>query len=94
MHETNETRYETGHPICDAWRFLCDASYAVLPRDAAHQLGEFQKNFWGGVRWLAEKQIDIIDEAIRGGDRLREEWRQRRSTRHTAPPSDTQPESI
>jgi hypothetical protein len=103
MQDTNQTRYETGHPICDAWRFLCDASYAVLPRDAAHQLGEFQKNIWGALGWLAEKQIDLIDEAVRGGDRLREEWRERcrtnRSTGSTTtngytPPGDTQPESI
>jgi hypothetical protein len=75
MQDTNQTRYETGHPICDAWRFLCDASYAVLPRDAAHQLGEFEKNLWGGLRWCAERGIRRIDESLAAADRLREEWR-------------------
>lgn len=84
MQETNESRYSTGNPVCDALRFLCDASYAVLPRDAAHQLGEVQKNFWGGVRWLADKQVGWIDEALRRSDHLRDEWRRRYgSSSHT-----------
>ena len=89
MAEANETRYHTGDTLSDALRFLCDASYAILPRDVAHKLGEFEKNFWGGVGWLADKKIGWIDEALRGGDRLREEW-QRRSKHETetqtAPP--------
>ena len=57
MADTNDSRYKTGNPLCDAVRFLKDASFAVLPADAARQLGEFEKNFWGGVRWFAEKNI-------------------------------------
>ena len=91
MAETNDSRYHTGDTLSDALRFLCDASYAVLPRDVAYKFGEFEKNFWGGVGWLADKKIGWIDEALRGGDRLREEW-QRRGTRdsqtQTPPPPD------
>ena len=78
MDNTNEARYRTGDTLGDALRFLCDASYAVLPRDVAYKVGEFEKNFWGGVRWAAERGVECIDEAIAGGDRLREEWQQRR----------------
>ncbi|HZH29883.1 MAG TPA: hypothetical protein VEY11_03900 [Pyrinomonadaceae bacterium] len=88
MAEANETRYRTGDAICDALRFLCDASYAVLPRDVAYKVGEFEKNFWGGVGWLADRKISWIDEALSGGDRLREEW-QSRCRRDT--PSQTSP---
>jgi hypothetical protein len=77
MIDTNDSRYKTGNPICDAVRFLCDASFAVLPPDAARQLGEFEKNFWGGLRWFADKSIVRIDESLAAGARLREEWRQR-----------------
>ncbi|HYP53787.1 MAG TPA: hypothetical protein VEQ42_09630, partial [Pyrinomonadaceae bacterium] len=80
MQDPNDLRYDTGNPVCDAWRFLCHASYAVLPRDAAHQLADFQKNFWGGVRWLADKKVEWIDENLRGGDRLRDQWQRRRAT--------------
>jgi hypothetical protein len=88
MAETNETRYRTGDTLSDALRFLCEASYAVLPRDVAHKFGEFEKNFWGGVGWLADKKISWIDEALRGGDRLREEWQRRcqRETQTQTPP--------
>jgi hypothetical protein len=90
MAEANETRYHSGDTLADALRFLCDASYAVLPRDVAYKLGEFEKNFWGGVSWLADKKIGWIDEALRGGDRLREEW-QRRCQREPQPQTQTPP---
>lgn len=84
MQETKETTSSAGNNLCDAMRFLCEASYAVLPRDVAHQLGELKKNFLGGVRWVIEKDIEWIDECVAGGDRLREEWRRRSSGAHTS----------
>jgi hypothetical protein len=78
MADTNDSRYNTGNPVCDALRFLCDASFAVLPSDAARHLGEFEKNFWGGVRWFAEKNIGWIDDSLAAADRLRDEWRRKR----------------
>lgn len=85
MADLNDSRYKTGNPIADALRFLCDASYAVLPRDAAHQLGEFEKNLWGGLRWCAERSIARIDESLAAADRLREEWRRGRGATSPAP---------
>ena len=84
MADTNDSRYKTGNPICDAVRFLCDASFAVLPSDAARQLGEFEKNFWGSVRWFADKNIGWVDDSLAAAERLREEWRRRH---HNAPPA-------
>ena len=75
MADTHDPRYNTGNALCDAARFVCDASFAVLPADVARQLGEFEKNFWGGVRWLADKKIQWIDESLAGAERLRERWR-------------------
>ena len=77
MVEANKSRYDTGDTLGDALRFLCDASYAILPRDVAYRVAEFEKNIIGGVRWLADKKIGWIDEALAGGDRLREEWQHR-----------------
>jgi hypothetical protein len=90
MEEANKSRYHTGDTLGDALRFLSDASYAILPRDVAYKIAEFEKNVLGSVRWLADKKIGWIDEALNGGDRLREEW-QRRYNRppqpHTPPPA-------
>ena len=82
MADTHDPRYNTGNPVCDAARFLSDATFAVLPPDVARQLGELEKNFWGGVRWLADKKIDWINDSLAAADRLRERWR-----RDTSPPA-------
>ncbi len=91
MADTNDSRYKTGNPICDAVRFLCDASFAVLPPDAARQLGELEKNFWGGLRWFAEKNIGWIDDSLAAAERLREEWRRGRTTTTTTTTTTTPP---
>ena len=83
MENREDSRYQTGNAVCDALRFVCDASFAILPRDVAHRLGEFEKNFWGGVRWFADKQVGWIDDSLRGGDRLREEWQRRSNESRT-----------
>ena len=88
MNGTNDSRYNTGNPVCDALRFLCDASFAVLPRDAAQKLGELEKNAWGGLRWFAEKNVQWVDESLAAAERLREQWN-RRCADATTPPSDT-----
>ncbi|MBA3247183.1 MAG: hypothetical protein H0T63_03760 [Pyrinomonadaceae bacterium] len=77
MNEKTETKYCAGNSVCDGLRFACEALYAVMPRDVAQKVGEFEKNLWGGVRWFADKNIGWIDEALKGGDRLREEWQRR-----------------
>lgn len=75
MQDTKDSRYSTGNVVCDAVRYINDAAYAVLPRDVAHRLAELEKNFWSGVRWLVDKELEWIDERVAGSDRLREEWR-------------------
>ena len=81
MDNTNQTSNRSCDSVCAALRLLCDASYAILPRDVAHRLGDFQKNCWGAIGWFADKNIDWIEQAVAGGDRLREEWQQRRAAR-------------
>ena len=91
MNETKDPRYNTGNPVCDALRFLCDASFAVLPRDAAHKLGEVEKNIWGSVRWFADKSAGWVDESLAAADRLREEWNCRRAETTDTPPATPPP---
>jgi hypothetical protein len=77
MPETNSSRYNSGNPVCDALRYVNDAAYAVLPKDVAHKLGEFEKNFWSAVGAFIGKELEWIDERVEGSDRLRDEWRER-----------------
>lgn len=90
MNGTNDPRYNSGNPVCDALRFFCDASFAILPRDAAQKLGELEKNAWGGLRWFAEKNMGWVDESLAAADRLREEWGRRRAA-YTPPPDPAGP---
>ena len=80
MQGTNESSNSAVDAIKDALRYLGDASYAILPEDVAHRLAELKKSFWGGVRCVVDKELEWIDARVEGGDRLREEWRQRHSS--------------
>jgi hypothetical protein len=84
MPDTNESPYSTINVVKDALRYLGDASYAILPEDAAHRLAELKKRFWGGVRCVVDKELEWIDERVEGGDRLREEWQRRRAAQKEA----------
>lgn len=75
MEEERDPINSVTNAICDAARYLGDASYAVLPRDMAHSLGELKKSFLSNVRCLVEKDIEWVDARVAGGDRLREEWK-------------------
>lgn len=94
MTNTNDPRYNTGNPLCDALRFVCDASFAVLPRDAAQKLGELEKNLWGSVRWFADKNLGWIDDSLAAADRLRAEWQKRGACATPSGSSSEGPEPI
>ena len=63
--------------ICNALQYLGDVSYAILPADVAHSLGDLKKSFLNCLRSGIDKELAWIDARVAGGDRLREEWRQR-----------------
>lgn len=83
MQETTESG--TGSPsgsnvvneLCDALRYVGDVSYAILPREVAHNLGDLKKSFLGTIRTLIDKDIEWVDARVAGGDRVREEWQQK-----------------
>jgi hypothetical protein len=63
--------------LCDALRYLGDASYAILPKDIAHNLGDLKKSFLSTIRSFIDKDIEWVGARVSGGDRLREEWEQK-----------------
>lgn len=62
--------------ICNALRYLGDVSYAILPADVAHSIGDLKKSVLNCMRSGIDREIEWIDERVAGGDRLREKWRQ------------------
>lgn len=63
--------------LADALRYVGDASYAILPKDVAHNLGDLKKSFLTTIRSLIDKDIEWVEARVAGGDRVREEWRQK-----------------
>lgn len=77
MQETKDSGRNVVNELCDALRYLGDASYAILPKDVAHSLGDLKKSFLNTVRTLIDKDIEWVDARVEGGDRVREEWQQK-----------------
>ena len=83
MQETSESQSQPDrganvlNELCDAARYLGDVSYAILPRDVAHNLGDLKKSFLTTIRSLIDKDIEWVDARVAGGDRVREQWRQK-----------------
>lgn len=83
MPETTESgsEWQTGNSVInelgDALRYVGDVSYAILPKDVAHNLGDLKKSFLGTIRSLIDKDIEWVDARVAGGDRVREEWKQK-----------------
>jgi hypothetical protein len=83
MQETaeSESQYECGSnlvdELTDALRYIGDCSYAILPRDLAHNLGDLKKSFLTTIRSLIDKDIEWVEARVAGGDRVREEWQQK-----------------
>jgi hypothetical protein len=92
MQETTESQSQTEcsnviNELCDAVRYIGDVSYAILPRDVAHNLADLKKSFLTSILPLIDKDIDWVDARVAGGDREREEWQQKcnRETTEGAP---------
>ena len=87
MQEARNAVCDVAGAICDGFRRIGDVSYAILPKDIAHAVGDFDKAVLAQIRSMADCTIDWVDERIAGGDRLRDEWREkcRRTEAHATP---------
>ena len=77
MHDARDPVCEVKDAVCDGLRQIGDFSYAILPKDVAHALADLKKAVLSQIRSCLEQDIMWIDDRVAGGDRLREEWRQK-----------------
>jgi hypothetical protein len=77
MEDARDPIRNAAGAVCDGLRQIGDFSYAILPKDIAHALGDFKKAFLGQIRNVVNLEIDWIDERVAGGDKLRDEWREK-----------------
>ncbi|MDX6612331.1 MAG: hypothetical protein QOD75_1517 [Blastocatellia bacterium] len=89
MQDETNARYNSGNPLGDAVKYISEATYALLPTQFAHKLGELEKDLWSAVRGFAEKELGWIDERVEGGDRLRNEWKSACRTADAPPATGT-----
>lgn len=77
MEEPRDPVCNATDAICDGLRQIGDFSYAILPKDLAHALGDLKKAVLSQVRSVVDWELEWIDERVAGGDKLREEWREK-----------------
>lgn len=77
MQEARDACRDVASAISDGLRQIGDFSYAVLPKDIAHALGDVKKAVLGEIRSAVDWEIDWINDRVAGGDKLREEWREK-----------------
>ena len=81
MEEARDRVQNVADAIFDGLRQIGDVSYAILPKDMAHALGDLKKAVLTQVRCVVDWEMGWIDDRVAGGDKLREEWRE--NCRHT-----------
>ena len=77
MDEARDRVRDVAEAVFDGMRQMGDCSYAILPKDLAHALGEAKKAVLTQIRCVVDWEMGWIDDRVAGGDRLREEWRQK-----------------
>lgn len=77
MQEARNCANDVAEAVCDGLRQIGDFSYAIMPRDLAHALGDVKKAVLSTIRSAVDWEIEWIDDRVAGGDKLRDEWRER-----------------
>ena len=58
-------------------RQIGDCSYAILPKDIAHSVAGLKKALLTQLTTAMQWEMEWIDDRVAGGDKLREEWREK-----------------
>ena len=77
MQEGRDPVREVAEAVCDGFRQIGDISYAILPKNIAHTLADFKKAVLTELTTAFQWQMEWIDNRVAGGDKLREEWREK-----------------
>ena len=84
MQEGRSPIQNAAAAVCDGLKEIGDFSYAIMPRDLAHAVGDLKKACLTQIRGCIDWEIEWVQERVAGGDKLREEWREKCQTRPAA----------
>jgi hypothetical protein len=77
MQQGRDPIRDAGEAICDGLRQIGNFSYAILPKDIAHKLADLKKAVLTELTTALQRDMEWIDNRVAGGDKLREEWREK-----------------
>jgi hypothetical protein len=77
MQEGRSPINDAAAAVCDGLRQIGDFSYAIMPRDLAHAVGDLKKAILTQIRSCVDWEIEWVENRVAGGDRLRDEWREK-----------------
>ena len=77
MKEARDCVNDVCGAVMDGVRKIDELTYAVLPRNVAHAVADLNKAVLNQFRDFIDWKIRWNDEVVEGGDRMREEWREK-----------------
>ena len=77
MQEGRSPIHDMAAAVCDGLKQIGDFSYAIMPRDLAHAVGDLKKACLTQMRSCIDWDIEWVNERVAGGDRLRDQWREK-----------------
>jgi hypothetical protein len=77
MEEARRCANDVVEAVCDGLKKIGDFSYAIMPKDIAHAVGDLNKAILNQIRGCVDWEIGWTDDRVAGGDRMREEWREK-----------------
>ncbi len=82
MKEARDCVNDVCGAVMDGVRRIDEISYAIMPRDLAHAVADLNKAVLNQFRDLIDWKIRWNDDVLEGGDRMREEWREKCRREH------------
>ena len=77
MKEARDCVNDVAVAVCDGLRKIGDFSYAIMPKDLAHAVGDLNKALLNQFRGLVDWEIQWTEDRVAGGDQMRDEWREK-----------------
>jgi len=77
MAEDRDPIRDVAAAVLGGLRQIEDCTYAIMPKNIAHSVAGVKKALLGTLTNALRWEMDWIDDRVAGGDKLREEWREK-----------------
>ena len=77
MPENRDPIRDVADAVLGGLRQIGDCSYAILPKDIAHSVAGLKKALLTQLTTALQWEMELIDDRVAGGDKLRDKWREK-----------------